>query len=441
MVRPHLFLAFDGNHPTLPTWRHQLQDVDEIRVGRGRKREFLRERDGDCRCLILRFPDPWMSSDHARIRRTKQDLIMTDPGSKNGSYLNGVRQQHAVLRDGDLLRFGRTFFVYRDAHPALPDAPRDLVADLDAPPGFATMLVPLGQGLVAFAEAASAGRPLLITGELGTGKKLLARSGHALSGREGAFVVVGPGDSRRTRLPARLWGDGSSPGAVHEARDGTLYIDELSNLPAAAQRRLADSLTGGEIASARDGSTSPMLCRVIAATTQEPDHLVVRGNLDPDLFARFSDAVCRLPALRQRREDLGLLVATMLADYVSDGEVKFSADAVQALLRYPWPRNLHELEGCIGTVLALRDSAMVELEHLPPELRRDVPSSNAPGGDTIDTVDLTEKDLRKRAQIISELRAKGGHMPSNAAMVKQTRNQFQRWLSRTKLSFDRSSND
>jgi hypothetical protein len=434
-VEPNLFLAFDSNHPKQPTWRYRLGGVDEILVGRSRSTEVLCEREDGKDRLLLRFPDPWMSTDHARICRGERGMTMTDPGSKNGSFVNGVKRDSAVLTDGDLLQFGHTFFVYRDALPVQPGEPAHMISDMDAPPGLATVLAPLAQSFVGFARAALSDSSLLIMGERGTGKTALAHSAHALSGRTGQFVTVEPDPKSASQLVAQLCGSASSgtEGAVARARGGTLLIDEFDKLPRAAQTALLGLLRERRYVPEGGDEPVPLTCRFIAISQQEPGQLVASGELDSELVAELSGFSVRLPPLRQRREDLGLLVASMLEHYAPAQQVTFSADAAYALFCYPWPRNVRELESCIATALALSDAKSIDLAHLPPELQRPFHATQDSGGDTLDTIELTEQDLKKRAEIIAALRARSGDLVANTESLLKARSQFKDWLKRRQI--------
>lgn len=170
----------------------------------------------------------------------------------------------------------------------------------------------------------------------------------------------------------------------------------------------------------------------MATSSVDLEEMAARGSFDKELLARLSGFTLVLPPLRQRREDLGVLVASMLAHYAPSGDTLFTAEAAHALFCYPWPRNVRELEGCIATALALCDSGTIDLVHLPPELQRPFHAVRDSGGDTIDTIELTEQDLKKRAEIIAVLRARSGDLITNTESLMKARGQFQSWLARRK---------
>lgn len=442
---PYLFLTLDGNQPTAPISRHRLGNVQEVIIGRGVERLVQRDMHEGKKCLFLRFPDPWMSSLHARIQLTDRGVIMTDPGSKNGSFVNGSRLKNAVLTDGDILQFGHTFFIYRAELPETDGNEDDVIADLDAPPGMATMLSHLSQGFIAFARAASNDVPLVLEGENGTGKSIMARSAHALSGREGSFITLSVAELSDVAFEKKLRGEYSASrggrivGVVESATRGTLLIEDIDKLTFRGQALLSRVLSERKIDAADDGLPIRWNCRLICTTSNSLDEMVSIGRFDPHLLDKINGFSLLLPPLRQRREDIGLLIASMISSYAPTGQVMFSADAAYAILSYMWPRNLRELEGCMGTALAWRSSTMVEIAHLPPELRRPADRGQQASGDTIDTVELVQQDLEKRANIIASLRGRSNNVFSNRDSIDQVRNQFKRWLARTEIDFSKKN--
>lgn len=438
---PYLFLTLDGNQPTAPVSRHRLGNIQEVIIGRGVERLVQRDTHEGKQCLFLRFPDPWMSSLHARIQMTDRGVVMADPGSKNGSFVNGSRLKNAVLTDGDILQFGHTFFIYRAELPETDGADDDVVADLDAPPGMATMLSHLSQGFINFARAAAKELPVVLEGEDGTGKSVMARSAHALSGREGSLITLSVAELSDVALEKKLRGEHSASrggrilGVVESAARGTLLIEDIDKLTFRGQALLSRILSRRKIDAADGRPPIPWTCRLICTTSNSLDEMVSIGRFDPHLLDKIRGFSLLLPPLRQRREDIGLLIASMIANYAPTGQVMFSADAAYAMLSYMWPRNLRELEGCMGTALAWRSSTMVEIAHLPPELRRPADRAQQASGDTIDTVELVQQDLEKRANIIASLRGRSNNVFSNRDSIDQVRSQFKRWLARADVDF------
>jgi hypothetical protein len=429
---PYLFLVLDGNQPGQPLWRHRIGNIDEVQIGRGTERSIQRQvRDGK-KCLCLRFPDPWMSSLHARLVCGETNISMSDPGSKNGSYINGTRLSNAVLTDGDILQFGHTFFIFRSELPSHPDEMPDTVSDTDAPPGLSSMLSPLSNSFLSFGRAAASGQNLVIEGEPGTGKSMLAHAAHALSGGGDACVVLMVNDLHEDVFERKLCGgQGDGKGAVAEAGAGTLVLENIDTMSLRAQAVLSHLLHEREVKPTDGGAAVPLQCRFVCTATGDLSELVSNGRFDGYLARQLSEFLLHLPPLRRRREDLGLLIHGMLARSGQSERTIFSSEAAYVLLSYDWPRNVRELENCVATALAWRSSNTIELTHLPPELHKPKDFDKHAGGDTIDTVELVQQDLEKRANIIASLRARSGQMFNSRDSVEEMRSQFQRWLSRT----------
>ncbi len=206
--------------------------------------------------------------------------------------------------------------------------------------------------------------PVLIEGETGTGKELLARAIHRASPRrEHAFVAVNCGAIPPELVEAELFGHekGAFTGAaVHrkghfqEANGGTLFLDEVGELPKLAQVKLLRTLQEGEVLSVGSSKSKKVDVRVISATNRSLAEEVAHGAFRDDLFHRLAVAVLRLPPLRERPEDLTILVDRLLVQVNREGveqpgfvEKKLSAGARNLLLTHPWPGNVRELQNTL----------------------------------------------------------------------------------------------
>ncbi len=239
---PHLFLVLQGKLPLASPARFRLDGVDEVAISRGDERGTKREG----RKLTIRLPDPSMSGNHARLVRGTEGWLVEDRGAKNGTWVNGERVTRADLADGDVVEAGSSFFIYRAqlaVHPADPP-------DVEAPPtelpagGLLTLVPSLAQDLARLRDAARANVPIVLHGETGTGKEVVARAIHALSGREGAFVPINCGAIPANLVESELFGHkkGAFSGAVEDrlgvvrrAHRGTLLLDEIGELPRPAR--------------------------------------------------------------------------------------------------------------------------------------------------------------------------------------------------------------
>jgi DNA-binding NtrC family response regulator len=232
------------------------------------------------------------------------------------------------------------------------------------------------------ARVAASMSTVLVAGESGTGKELVARAIHNNSARaQGPFVAVNCTALTETLLESELFGHarGAFTGAVaskrglfEEAQGGTLFLDEIGDINGKMQAQLLRVLQEGEIR--RVGGSEPIKVdvRVVAATNRDLEDEVQKGRFREDLYFRINVVTIRLPPLRQRPEDIPLLVDHFLSKYAQrEGrpESGVTDDAMELLRRYGWPGNVRELENVVERALALSKSGIILPSDLPAELR------------------------------------------------------------------------
>ncbi len=219
---------------------------------------------------------------------------------------------------------------------------------------------------------------VLIMGESGTGKELVARAVHDSSGRrDGAFVPVNCAAIPAELLESELFGHfkGSFTGAVRDrkgkfelADGGTLFLDEIGELPLELQPKLLRTLQ--ELVIEPVGGTPRKVdVRVVAATNRDLEEEMQRGNFREDLYYRLAVVPIQVPPLRQRREDIPVLIAHFLRKHGSDNQVSIDRAAMARMTAYDWPGNVRELENTIERVLILARSRIIEEHDLPPRIR------------------------------------------------------------------------
>lgn len=230
---------------------------------------------------------------------------------------------------------------------------------------------------------ADAKAPVLITGESGTGKELIARAIH-LHGKHHAapFVAVNCGALTETLLESELFGHvkGSFTGAIankrgifEQAEDGTVFLDEISETSPALQVKLLRVLQERALVPVGGANEVKVRARIVAATNGNLDTLCQAGLFRRDLFYRLNVINLHLPPLRERPDDVPLLINHLLRKHTPVGETppKLEDDAAARLLAYPWPGNVRELENVIERAIALNRGGIITADDLPPAILDD----------------------------------------------------------------------
>jgi transcriptional regulator of acetoin/glycerol metabolism len=413
--RPALVLLFECDRPTAASVRFPLDGVDVVRVGRGPARDEAREG----RTLTLAVADRWMSTAHAELRREGGGFTLVDPGSKNGSFVGGARVRERALVDRDLVLLGHTLFVFR---AALPD---DGVRRAPAHRALATLVPALAARFAELAKVARSPLAVLLSGETGTGKEMTARAVHELSGRTGKLVAINCAALPAGLVESELFGHtkgafsgavADSAGVLRAAHKGTLLLDEVGDLPLPAQAALLRALEEKEVRPVGASAPVPVDVRVVAASHADLRAQVEDGRFRDDLLARLAGFTLTLPPLRERREDIGILFAALLASAFPERaeRVALTPGAAQALARHAWPHNVRELRRVTERAMALADGDVLDVAHLPPELVEGAPAPAAP----------TKEEL---AQLLEEHR---GNVSEIARLRGVTRMQVHRWMKR-----------
>ena len=428
---PTLVLIVEGRRPRAGGMALSLTELDVLAIGRG----SVRERTPDAG---LSIPDPKMSSRHARLERTQAGWRLLDLGATNGCMRNGERVTDVVLADGDTLRLGDTFFAFhaRELDPAL-------VASEPGPPGVETLIGAEHMKLVRLARVAPTRLPILLRGETGTGKEVLARAIHEASGRTGPFVAVNCGAIAPQLIESQLFGHvkGAFSGAIRDepglfraADGGTLFLDEIAEMPVTAQAVLLRVLQQAEVVPVGSTRTIPIDVRVLSATHQPLEERMKADLFRRDLYARIAGFVHSLPRLRERRDDLGLLIAALLARHRPEGSIRLRPELIQTFLDYDWPLNVRELEQTLSAALALSRDGALGLEDLPGPLVSAKPEVVAAGsGSASAPSGLSVEDQALRQELIALLRANGGNVSATARAMNKARQQIQRWIRRLEI--------
>lgn len=279
---------------------------------------------------------------HASLVRSAQGVLLRDEHSKNGTYRNGMRVAETTLTDGDVLRIGDSFFVYRVLPgSALPHEQTTLSSMIGVSPAIQALRQKIS--LLATQRAT-----VLLQGESGTGKEVAARALHDLSRRSGALVAVNCSALPRDLAESLLFGHTASafsgaqraePGFFRAADRGTLLLDEIGDLPLSLQPKLLRALEDRAVTPV--GSTAPCRIdvRILAATHRDLVRAVQLREFRGDLYARLAEIPVSLPPLRERRED----ILPLFLHALETPRLSLTARLVAALLVHPFPFNVREL--------------------------------------------------------------------------------------------------
>lgn len=228
------------------------------------------------------------------------------------------------------------------------------------------------------AKVADTEASVMITGESGTGKELVARSIHAHSGRrKGPFVAINCAAIPRDLLESELFGHvkGAFTGAIKDktgkfqlADGGTLFLDEVGELPLELQPKLLRALQEREIVPVGGAKEQRLDVRVVAATNLDIEKAIADGVFREDLYYRLSVIPIHLPPLRQRRDDIPLLLRHFCIKHGAD-RVNFDKHCLELLTHYAWPGNVRELENLVERLLIMRTGTIISSDDLPDKVR------------------------------------------------------------------------
>ncbi|HVV49228.1 MAG TPA: sigma 54-interacting transcriptional regulator [Polyangia bacterium] len=409
---PHLMIVLEGDNPRNGGARFSLANAGEVVLARADERKVVRSKVGGMQSVRVTTTSRLVSKKgHARLDPTSDGWSVTDLDSTNGVYVNGMKVQKALLRPGDVFALGRVFCMIVE----YPGDQGDLdLADVSAGlPGTLTLDPVFGSRLGRLSAEAKQGSPVVIVGETGTGKELLAKALHELSGRRGPYVGINCGAFSRELIASELFGHvkgaftgaAGSIGHIRRAEQGTLLLDELVAAPEEFQVSLLRAIQENEVLPVGAKRPEAVNVRYIAAAQVPPDEAVEKGEVRRDLMARF---VVRLdlPPLRERRQDIGIFVASKMRSLGITGRA-LSFDACNRLLLHDWPNNIRELTNTIDRWSGAADSGDIRPDERP--VLKTAPALSPPRRPSGDTA-LSD-------QIQAHLRDTNGSVPEVAARL------------------------
>ncbi len=301
--------------------------------------------------------DAQVSRLHVELVPTAEGVFVRDLKSTNGTTLGGARIEEALVVDREAqLRLGKTVIRI-----AMRDAAAEASPELSSFGEAVSDNPEMRRLFGALARAAQSDSTVLLLGETGTGKDVLARAvKDASPRRDKPMVVIDCGGTSTSLIDSELFGHvkGSFTGAVadrwgafFEAQGGTVFLDEVGELPPEVQPKLLRVLEAGTAKRTGEDKPRTVDVRVIAATHRNLAEEVAAGRFRKDLFFRLSVVSVTVPPLRARPEDVGLLVRHFLAQS-GNAQLEIPAEALAQLVAYPWPGNIRELRNVIDRALA-----------------------------------------------------------------------------------------
>jgi DNA-binding NtrC family response regulator len=367
--------------------------------------------------------DDRISRLHAAVLNDGQTARIADCESSNGLFVDGQRVANAPLEAGSVLRLGDSLLVVMRGAPG----PEDDAAGLGMV-GRSPLLAAIRDVIRAVAASTL---PVLITGETGTGKEVVAAAVHRQSQRAGAFVPVNCAALPSTLVESMLFGHrkgaftgatSDQEGAFARADGGTLFLDEVGELSLEAQPKLLRVLEDGEVTPVGANRATRVDSRLVTATNVPLEEAVSRGRFRQDLFARLAGVQLRTPPLRDRIEDVPALFTHFLPDPLRSRPA--SADFVEGLLLHPWPQNVRELAKLAERLCVLFPSApRWELAMLDEPWRRRVIDRTA---EAIAGTPLTGPPSRE--ELLDLLARFDGNVSLLAKHVGRNRKQVYRWM-------------
>lgn len=334
----------------------------ELRPYSGQRRRIrifrTRYRIGSSEDCEIRVDDPFVSPFHAELvlEEGGSGYSVVDRGSRNGVFLNGVQVGSAPLPGQGLLRVGRSHLSWAENGSGMEIFDGSwVVADPK-----------MQETITSLRRIATASLPVLLLGETGTGKDMLARLLHLWGGnRSGPYVPVNGALTGGTLAESELFGHrkgaftgAETPrmGALRSAHGGTLFLDEVGDIPGPAQVKLLRALETGEVKALGSDRSERAEFRLVSATSRDLESRVKDGSFRMDLFYRIAGFVLRVPPLRERPLDI-VAIARQL---VKEKGLELEREAEGRLLSYSWPGNVRELRSTVE-----RAAVMARAESMP----------------------------------------------------------------------------
>jgi hypothetical protein len=347
----------------------EMHDADDVTFGRAGT-------------STVPIDDPRVSRQHARIFRTGPILLCEDSGSRNGTKVNGavLRNARRMVVSGDAIRVGvcEVFVGSAIADPSDPAGSESEASDV--PVGIAVADAKMRDIFALAKQLASADTSVLVEGEPGVGKKVVAQQLHRWSSRSDApFIRIDCANLPDMLLEGALFGYEGGGGAeraighLEAASGGTLLLDGVGELSASAQAKLMAAIDSRTIVRLGGKKEVPIDVRVLGATHRDLPTEVAAKRFREDLYYSLSSFTLRVPPLRERAVEIDLFAHIFVMRFAARaGHIgaELTEDASGALAKYEWPGNVRELRDTIRGAVAATHGGMIDLGALPEPVRR-----------------------------------------------------------------------
>jgi transcriptional regulator with GAF, ATPase, and Fis domain len=380
----------------------------------------------------VRLSGDGVSRRHALLRQEQPQhaLVIEDQGSRNGVRVNGRLVAAARLVAGDVVRLG------------------GWVAVVTAKPGEFSEVMPglfggrrLREVVAPLERAATSDLPVVLEGETGTGKEVVARALHGYSRRTGPFVGVNCAALPEGLAEAELFGyrrgaftgaERASSGFFRSAAHGTLLLDEVSDLPLPLQAKLLRVLEQREVQPLGEMRPVAVDVRLVVAGQQSLARAALEGRFRADLLARVEGVTVVLPPLRERREDVLPLFTRLMAAHGTGAVPAVESDFVERLVLHDWPFNVRELVLLVKRLRVLHgEEATLRAEHLPERMlaaRASSPEHAPPAAKSSPAAPRPEVDGVELPALVAALRTSGGNVARASQLLGITRQRAYRLM-------------
>jgi DNA-binding NtrC family response regulator len=415
-------------------------DGDRIRIGSHPSNEIV-------------IDDRMVSRFHCTLTLGRAAWSITDSGSKNGTYVSGVRIREAILPSKECeLRVGNS--LLRVAPLGTANLVR--ISELSRFGGLYGASAAMRRVYDVLERVAASDTTILIQGESGTGKELVAHEIVQRGARaRRPFLTIDCSAISPALIESELFGhargaftgaDRLRIGAFEAAHGGTVFLDEIGEMPLDMQPKLLRALESREIRRAGENEARKVDVRVIAATNRNLESEVNRGRFREDLYFRLSVISVCLPPLRERLEDIPIIVRAFLEDMEAvDADALFSSDVFRELARHDWPGNVRELRNYVERVLVLQDSGAISSRASVDDERDARGDASASIGADIEEPFKTGKERvisRYEQAYLEKLMAwAGGNVSRAARRAKIDRMYLHRLLQRYAIKRDSQSDE